>query len=169
MVLLQALVHWFKNYRPSKAENSAKIKICKIKVNSPTVFVVKIAKSSFLIWEIVSHSQRVDLFYKGYLFWTWYQIKDGTLAFSPDTTITLILLGKEVSVLLEEDFSISQTKMRMRKSEMRMRESDEKTLALLVWIQLYRNVVGWHSHFCYTPCHCMISWCFPQLWSDIWM
>ena len=54
---------------------------------------------------MVSHSQRDDLIYKGYLFWTCCQIKDETLAFCPDTTMILILLGKEVSELLEDDLN----------------------------------------------------------------
>ena len=52
--------------------------------------------------KMVTHSQRADLFYKGYLFWTWYQITDESLAFCLDTTIPLILLGKEVNEFLED-------------------------------------------------------------------
>ena len=54
---------------------------------------------------MVSHSQGDNLIYKGYLFWTCYQIKDETLAFCPDTTMILILFGKEVSELLEDDLN----------------------------------------------------------------
>ena len=73
---------------------------------SQTVYIGKIIeKSAFEGDKMGSHSQRVDLLYKDYLFWAWYQNKDETLAFCPDTTITLILLGKEVSELLEDELN----------------------------------------------------------------
>ena len=54
---------------------------------------------------MVTHSHRVDLLYKDYLFWTWYQVTDKTLAFCPDTIITLILIGKKLSALFEDDLN----------------------------------------------------------------
>ena len=55
---------------------------------------------------MVSHSQKVDFLYKDYLFWTWYEIEDKTLAFRPHNIITPILFGKEVGELIEDDLNV---------------------------------------------------------------
>ena len=51
--------------------------------------------------KMATHNQGVDQLHKGYLYWTWFYIIHETLVSCPDTTITVISLGKEVNEVFE--------------------------------------------------------------------